>query len=99
MKRFYLAFLVLFFLPFSIHSQTQDTLVDVGGFKIHFKIMKGEGNPIPFDAGAGNDGSVWDNILEKIHKVTGTTIITHDRSGFGQSKLNPNSKNNSDFAI
>ena len=99
MRHYYLKFLVLFFLPFSMHSQTQDTLVDVGGYKMHFKIMKGDGTPILFDAGAGNDGSVWDNILEKIHKVTGTTLITYDRSGFGQSELNPNLKNDSDFGI
>ena len=99
MRHYYLKFLVLFFLPFSMHSQTQDALVDVGGYKMHFKIMKGDGTPILFDAGAGNDGSVWDNILEKIHKVTGTTLITYDRSGFGQSELNPNLKNDSDFGI
>lgn len=92
-------FLVLLFLPFSMQSQTLDTLVDVGGYKIHFKIMKGEGTPILFDAGAGNDGSVWDNLLEKIHTVTGTTLITYDRSGFGQSELNPNLTNDSDFGI
>jgi pimeloyl-ACP methyl ester carboxylesterase len=61
--------------------------------------MKGEGTPILFDAGAGNDGSVWDNILEKIHKVTGTTLITYDRSGFGQSELNPKLKSDSDYGI
>ncbi|WP_289036920.1 alpha/beta hydrolase [uncultured Zobellia sp.] len=61
--------------------------------------MKGEGTPILFEAGGGNDGSVWNNILEKIHKVTGTTLITYDRSGFGQSELNPNLENDSDFGI
>tara|TARA_R110001583_G_scaffold36536_6_gene120321 strand:+ start:106172 stop:107236 length:1065 start_codon:yes stop_codon:yes gene_type:complete len=82
-----------------MHSQTLDTLVDIGGYKMHFKIMKGKGIPILFDAGAGNDGSIWDNILEKIHKVTGTTLITYDRSGFGKSEVNPNLKNESDFGI
>jgi len=99
MKDFYSKFLILFFLPLSIHSQTLDTLVDIGGYKMHFNIMKGEGTPILFEAGAGSDGSVWDNILEKIHKVTGTTLITYDRSGFGKSELNPNLKNDTDFGI
>ena len=99
MRHFYFKFLVLFLLPLSIHSQTLDTLVDIGGYKMHFKIMKGNGTPILFEAGAGNDGSVWDNILEKIHKVTGTTLITYDRSGFGQSELNPKLKNDSDYGI
>ncbi len=83
----------------SMHAQSQDTLVDIGGYKMHFKIMKGKGTPILFEAGAGNDGSVWNNILEKIHKVTGTTLITYDRSGFGKSELNPNLKNDTDFGI
>lgn len=99
MRHFYLKFLILFFLSFSMHSQTLDTLVDIEGYKMHFKIMKGKGTPILFDAGAGNDGSIWDNILEKIHKVTGTTLITYDRSGFGKSEVNPNLKNESDFGI
>jgi pimeloyl-ACP methyl ester carboxylesterase len=99
MKYFNFKFLMVFFLSLSMHSQTLDTLVDVGGYKMHFNIIKGEGTPILFEAGAGNDGSIWDNILEKIHKVTGTTLITYDRSGFGQSELNSNLKNDSDFGI
>ncbi|WP_164674091.1 alpha/beta fold hydrolase [Maribacter litoralis] len=95
----YLTLLYLSFLSLPIHSQTQDTLVDVGGYKMHFKIIKGKGTPILFESGAGNDGAIWDNILEKIHKVTGTTLITYDRSGFGQSEVNPNLINESDFGI
>jgi len=53
-----------------MHVQSQDTLVDIGGYKMHFNIMKGEGTPILFEAGAGNDGAIWNNILDKIHKVT-----------------------------
>lgn len=99
MKHLHFKFLMIFFLSLSMHSQTLDTLVDVGGYKMHFKIMKGEGTPILFEAGAGNDGSIWENILEKIHNVTGTTLITYDRSGFGKSEVNPNLKNDSDFGI
>ncbi|WP_422083384.1 alpha/beta fold hydrolase [Ulvibacterium sp.] len=99
MRHFFLKFSILFFSSIPMHSQTQDTLVDIGGYKMHFTIMRGVGTPILFEAGAGNDGSVWNNILEKIHKVTGTTLITYDRSGFGKSELNPNLKNESDFGI
>ncbi|MGB3149907.1 MAG: alpha/beta fold hydrolase [Maribacter sp.] len=97
MRHFHLTFIMI--LSFSMHVQSQDTLVDIGGYKMHFNIMKGEGTPILFEAGAGNDGSIWNNILDKIHKVTGTTLITYDRSGFGQSEVNPNLKNDSDFGI
>ncbi|MFC4096405.1 alpha/beta fold hydrolase [Euzebyella saccharophila] len=97
MRILYLTLLIL--LSFSMLLQGQDTLVDIGGYKMHFKILKGEGTPILFEAGAGNDASIWDNILEKIHKVTRTTLITYDRSGFGQSELNPTLKKDSDFGI
>lgn len=99
MKHFYFILLVLFFLPLAMYSQTLDTLVDVGGYKMHFNIIKGKGTPILFEAGGGNDGSIWNHLLEKIHKVTGTTLITYDRSGFGKSELNPNLKKESDFGI
>ncbi|KGK29427.1 alpha/beta hydrolase [Cellulophaga sp. E6(2014)] len=99
MRHFYFKFFIILFLPFAMHAQTLDTLVDVGGYHMHFKIIKGEGTPILFDAGAGNDGSVWDHLLEKIHEVTGTTLITYDRSGFGKSDVNPTLKNDSDFGI
>ncbi|WP_405397606.1 alpha/beta fold hydrolase [Maribacter sp. Asnod2-G09] len=99
MKKFYFKFFAIFSLTFSAHSQTIDTLVNVGGFNMHFNIMKGVGTPILFEAGGGDDSSVWTPILERIHKVTGTTLITYDRSGFGQSELNPALKNDSDFGI
>jgi len=97
MRHLYLSFLVIF--SISIHGQSHDTLVNVGGYKMYYNIIKGEGIPILFEAGGGDDSHVWNNILEKIHKVTGTTLITYDRSGFGQSELNPNLKNDSDFGI
>lgn len=97
MKHFFITFLAI--ISISMCAQSQDTLVDVGGYKMYFSITKGKGTPILFEAGGGDDSSVWNNILEKIHKVTGTTLITYDRSGFGQSELNPNLKNDSDFGI
>lgn len=99
MRPFYLIFSVIFSLSLSMVAQSQDTLVDIGGYKMYFNTMKGKGTPILFEAGGGDDSSVWNNILEKIHKVTGTTLITYDRSGFGQSELNPKLKNDSDFGM
>lgn len=69
-----------------------DTLVDIGGYKIHFNIIKGSGIPILFESGAGDDGSIWNNILKPIHEVTGTTLITYDRAGLGESDINPKIK-------
>ena len=92
-------FSLLFLLSLFMNAQSQDTLVDVGGYNIYFKIIEGKGTPILFEAGGGNDSNVWNSILEKINEVTGTTLITYDRSGFGQSELNPNLKNESDYGI
>lgn len=69
-------------------SQTIDTLVDVGNHKLHFKIIIGKGIPILFEAGAGNDGTIWDTILKPIAKITETTLITYDREGLGKSTVN-----------
>jgi pimeloyl-ACP methyl ester carboxylesterase len=66
-------------------SKTIDTLVDVGGYKLHFYIFKGKRTPILFEAGGGEDATTWKNILTTIADITGTTLITYDRTGFGKS--------------
>ena len=66
---------------------------------MHFSIIKGEGTPILFESGAGNDGSVWKAIARDVHDVTGTTVIYYDRSGFGTSELNLNHKYDAEFGI
>ena len=68
-------------------SQTIDTLIDVGGHKLHFTILKGKGTPILFEAGNGDDGSIWQPILNDIYKATNATIITYDRAGLGKSEI------------
>jgi hypothetical protein len=80
-------------------SEVIDTLVDIGGYNMHFSIIEGDGIPILFESGAGNDGSVWKAIAKDVHDVTGTTVIYYDRSGFGTSELNPNHKNDAEFGI
>lgn len=97
-----LLFLMLIFASLVLQGQVIDTLVDVGGYKMHFNILKGNGTPILFEAGAGDPGSVWNNvhnILDSIHSITGTTLITYDRSGVGKSELNPNFTEDSDYGI
>lgn len=62
-----------------------DTLVDVGGYTLHFIIFKGKGIPILFEAGGGEDATTWNKIIRPIAERTGTTLITYDRAGFGKS--------------
>ena len=68
-------------------SQTKDTLVDVGQYKLNFTIIEGSGTPILFESGSGNDATVWKDIIQPIADITGTTIITYDRAGLGKSEI------------
>lgn len=64
-------------------------MVDVGGYRLHFHVVKGSGLPILFEAGGGDDASTWNSILAPIASVTGATLITYDRAGFGSSEVAP----------
>ena len=88
--KLFLKVIIYFTLFSSLESQSQtiDTLVDVGNHKLHFNIIKGTGIPILFEAGGGSDGTVWNSILKPIADITGATIITYDREGFGKSTIN-----------
>lgn len=83
MKASTIAILIFNFL--STRAQTIDTLIDVGGYKLHFNIIKGKGTPILFDAGGGEDATTWEKILQPIAERTGATLITYNRAGFGKS--------------
>lgn len=72
-----------------LQAQVKDTIVDIGTQKMHFNIWKGKGTPILFESGGGNDGSIWNSLAGDIHSITGTTIITYDRVGYGKSEFNP----------
>jgi hypothetical protein len=80
-------------------NEVLETMIDIGGYNMQFFIIEGEGTPILFESGAGNDGSVWKAIAKDVHDVTGTTVIYYDRSGFGNSELNPTLKNDAEFGI
>ena len=97
-KLFYFTLILISSMAFS-QNEVIETLVDVGGYNMNFYIIKGQGTPILFEPGAGNDGSVWKDIAKDVHEVTGTTVIYYDRSGFGKSELNPNHKEDHKFGI
>jgi pimeloyl-ACP methyl ester carboxylesterase len=77
----------------SAQSQESDVFVNVrGGDRLHFHVLKGQGIPVLFEAGGGDDATVWTNIEKPIRDITGATLITYDRAGFGQSELNANDR-------
>src|ERR1700742_1738245 len=67
--------------------QYTDTLVDVGGYRLHFHLLRGRGMPILFESGSGAGGDVWDTILKPLNDITGAPMITYDRAGFEKSEL------------
>ena len=85
-----LIILVTFILLTSIlksNSQTLDTVMKTSNYSLHFNIIKGNGVPILFESGGGDDGQVWNNLLTLIHQEIVATLITYDRVGFGKSPL------------
>lgn len=69
------------------NAQTIDTLIEIGGYKLHFNIVKGNAVPILFESGNGDDATVWKDLLKSIHDSTGATLITYDRAGLGLSEI------------
>ncbi|MEM6768729.1 MAG: alpha/beta hydrolase [Bacteroidota bacterium] len=69
------------------YAQVIDTLIKVGRHHLHINILPGKGTPIVFEAGNGDDGSVWAPLLQDIYKGTDATLITYDRAGLGKSGI------------
>ena len=69
---------------------TIDTLMDVGGHRLHFHIWKGKTPAILFEAGGGDNLTVWNDLLAPIYKATGATLVTYDRAGSGKSEIDTN---------
>ena len=83
-----LRFSCLFFFVSLVNTYAQvDTLVDVGTYKLHLKIIKGKGGPLLFESNGGLDARQWDSISTVVHRKLNATVITYDRQGFGQSGL------------
>jgi pimeloyl-ACP methyl ester carboxylesterase len=94
MKRYLFALLaILEFMSNLARCQDKDAFVDVGGDRLHFHIMQGRGVPTLFEAGGGDDATVWNDVLKPIADITGTTLIAYDRAGFGKSELNTAEQN------
>ncbi len=91
-KYLFMTFAIFGPLTHAARCQATDTLVDVGGYRLHFHILRGRGVPILFDAGGGDDGTVWDSLLNPIAGITGAPLITYDRAGFGQSEIDANER-------
>ncbi len=79
-------FILLFFYLKGVHAQNRmDTILHIGGYGVHFNIIKGKGIPIVFENGANGDLTIWDSIVKPVSLITGTTLIFYDQPGLGKS--------------
>jgi hypothetical protein len=93
MKKYaYFLFIILVLNPIIVNGQIIDTLIDNGGYNLHFSITPGKGIPILFETGYRDNTKIWNGIAQPIADITGAPIITYDRQGFGKSTVDPKRK-------
>ena len=64
-----------------------ESLVQVGKYRLNFKVIKGKELTILLEAGGGMDSGEWNKIAPELAAKTGATIVSYDRAGFGKSDL------------
>jgi pimeloyl-ACP methyl ester carboxylesterase len=62
-------------------------LVDVGGYRLHFRIVDGRSPTIVLESGGGADSSEWSSLQPQLARLTGLAVVSYDRAGFGESDL------------
>lgn len=65
----------------------EDRMIDVGGFKMHFRVSPGCGLTILLESGGGLDATQWAHLQPQLNADTGATVVSYDRAGFGRSEL------------
>lgn len=67
-----------------------DSLVDVGGHRLHVEMRRGTAPlTIVLEAGGGADASSWGPVAERLSARTNATVVAYDRAGLGGSDLGP----------
>jgi pimeloyl-ACP methyl ester carboxylesterase len=74
-----------------VEIQRSDKLVDIGTHKLRAILsdVATSEYTIVLEAGGGKDSESYKAIQDKLAKLTGTRVMSYDRSGFGQSQLGP----------
>ncbi|MBN1224986.1 MAG: alpha/beta hydrolase [Candidatus Aminicenantes bacterium] len=67
--------------------KTVETMVQVGKYRLNFKVIKGSRLTILLEAGGGMDSTEWSKMVPELAKKTGGTVVSYDRAGFGKSDL------------
>jgi pimeloyl-ACP methyl ester carboxylesterase len=68
----------------------QDTLLDVGGYRMHVVVHRGT-RPltIVMEAGGGSGAESWAGVDSLLAARSGATVVAYDRAGFGRSGTGP----------
>ena len=65
-----------------------DTLLDVGGYRMHLVVHRGT-RPLTLvmESGGGTSLDAWSGVEATLARRTGATVVAYDRAGFGKSEL------------
>src|SRR5713226_3222715 len=66
-------------------DKQRDALVDVGGYRLHFRVVDGRSPTIVLESGGGADSSEWSSLQPQLARLTGLAVVSYDRAGFGES--------------
>jgi pimeloyl-ACP methyl ester carboxylesterase len=64
-----------------------DRTLDVGGYRLHFRVFPGTGPNVLLEAGGGADADYWRSLPADLVRKTGATVIAYDRAGYAESDL------------
>jgi len=68
-------------------DEPAETLINVGQYRLNFKVIKGGRLTILLEAGGGMDSTEWAKLAPILAQKTGATVLSYDRAGFGRSDL------------
>jgi pimeloyl-ACP methyl ester carboxylesterase len=69
-------------------TSVQEILIDAGGCRLHFSVLKRSGGAtIVLEVGGGADSTGWGDFPSLLAQETGGTVLIYDRAGFGRSDL------------
>lgn len=64
-----------------------ESMIDVGGYRLYFRVFRGTEPTVLLEAGGGADSNYWGSLPADLARETGATIVAYDRAGYGQSDL------------
>ena len=68
----------------------EDTLLDVGGYRLHLVVHRGNiPLTIVMESGGGASLDDWAGLDSVLATRTGATVVAYDRAGFGGSEVGP----------